>query len=539
MAAEGENGRLLPPHSDRPSYQSIPIGQPRRPSDASDSSFSTSSTSSSTLPSYSWLILSHALGIVPTLLFLAAFTAAALKQPCRLPKPTKCGGEQHLNEDKAAQHCSQLLGPASMLSWSLFLLSVAAFTAAHKVRNLISRLCTLALRLGRACSLASMRSSLPSPRASLTPRVPDETSRYDLLAKNEDDTAATIFSFVSRALFTEGFKILLIVVASAVVLAKTLVDVAGDQDVASSLPASTLRHHSKQQRHVPRFTQLEAQDGRFRIAVWLALGWATAELLSGTVQLFRQLSMYSPTLLDEAGEAFLLGGHGEGGIIEEEDEDDLDVVGGVDLPHSLAQGKAAQQEGEAPSEQGSIYRGQNPGAAALSSARQTLQSQRPRSSSSSSSAASHTPPQLDATAIRRLESQIDRLIAARTRVKLERTLGASLPDLPVAISAVWRLDSALWSTGSVLLLSAAVALGQGVTLFGSGRHRDEEAREGQPRLFPAAADLWITFTVLAALYAVFHSVWRLALASWWVTYPSLLVGLGMVVAGLARWGLVV
>lgn len=159
-------------------------------------------------------------------------------------------------------------------------------------------------------------------------------------------------------------------------------------------------------------------------------------------------------------------------------------------------------------------------------------------------------------ALTRLEDQIDRLVATRTRVKLEQSLGASLPELPVALAALWRLDNALWSVGSLLLLAAGVALGQGDELFSppdlhitgdagdaavsAGRHHGHRHRpQPEQRLFPTLDSLWITFTILTVLYAVFNSVRKLALSRWNITYPSLLVGLALVVAGLARWGLVV
>lgn len=149
-------------------------------------------------------------------------------------------------------------------------------------------------------------------------------------------------------------------------------------------------------------------------------------------------------------------------------------------------------------------------------------------------------------AINRLESQIDRLVAARTRVKLERSLGASLPDLPVVLASLWRLDAALWSVGSLLLISSAVALGQGRELFAPRpldrvadlRHH-RSASTAAPQLFPSLESIAVTFTVLSGLYAIFNSFWKLALASWMITYPSLLVGLGLLLAGLARWDFIV
>lgn len=83
-------------------------------------------------------------------------------------------------------------------------------------------------------------------------------------------------------------------------------------------------------------------------------------------------------------------------------------------------------------------------------------------------------------AIIRLESQIDRLVAARTRVRLECSLGASLPELSVLLAGIWRLDHVLWSAGSLLLLSSAVALGKSYNLF--ARFFPSQDSEAMPTL---------------------------------------------------------
>jgi hypothetical protein len=59
--------------------------------------------------------------------------------------------------------------------------------------------------------------------------------------------------------------------------------------------------------------------------------------------------------------------------------------------------------------------------------------------SSSSISSTSTSDESELSMIAHLEDQIDRLVAARTRVKLEQSLGASLPELPSALAALWRL----------------------------------------------------------------------------------------------------
>jgi hypothetical protein len=99
-------------------------------------------------------------------------------------------------------------------------------------------------------------------------------------------------------------------------------------------------------------------------------------------------------------------------------------------------------------------------------------------------------------------------------------------------------DAALWSIGSLLLLSSSLALAQG-PLFSLGPPRRHDAAAV---LFPSLRSLWVTYVSLSALHATSDAIWKLALPTLgWatVTYGSLLVGIGMVVVGLARWGCVV
>lgn len=226
---------------------------PPRSQDGSNSATSSSSSSSEDepLPSYSFLILAHALGLLPSVVFLVGFAFAALRSPCQLPLAKNHGGAKVGELSK--ERCSELLGARSPLSWSLFLLAVASYTAAHKVRNLISRFCSLLFRVVRVFIVGS-----PS----------ELETRYDVLAKDDDDAATTIFSFVSRALFTEAFKVLVVVLAAALVLGQTFVE---------SLSSS--QGHIKVEKTTGsdiidsiRLSRLDPTDGRFRIAVWLAIG---------------------------------------------------------------------------------------------------------------------------------------------------------------------------------------------------------------------------------------------------------------------------
>ncbi|CAO1621151.1 unnamed protein product [Parajaminaea phylloscopi] len=612
--ALGEEAPLLPSQSSQVSPQ-LRLDLQRRSSCASASTSSRSTSDSSisargdSAPSYPYLILSHVIGLIPSITLLLGFAALTLRIPCHLPLVADNNGND-ANERSQAR-CSALLGPGSWLSWSLYLLAIASYAAAHKVRNLISRFCSLTLRIVRV-SFLGLGSELET--------------RYDVLAKDDDDAATTIFAFVSRALFTEAFKIMLIVAASGLVLGKTYVDSLNAGGQAQSSASDELlvgeRLSTAATHRVAdsiRFSKLDPIDGRFRIAVWLICGWTTTELLSATIQLFRQLAMYAP-LYGPAEDA-----HGMPDTEHSELGDAETPTPHVD--HTYAEHRFADPERQfAPSSrdpedgESSIYRGlqgstrpvggsdvaerqratlsvhrahqledsgRSTPKSTLAKARQRIQRMisHPRSDSVAQRLPEHAdagehndyfgdvarvhdmlPPgprsgtsqdqstisvMAEENAVARLESQIDRLVAARTRVRLEQSLGARLPDLSVLLAGLWRLDHVLWSIGSLLLLSSAVALGQGEHLFepaprphgvafeALGRGSRHHGQLPPAQLFPRLDAIALSFTTVAVLYAVINSVWKLALASWMVTYPSLLVGLGLLVGGLARWGLIV
>lgn len=54
----------------------------------------------------------------------------------------------------------------------------------------------------------------------------------------------------------------------------------------------------------------------------------------------------------------------------------------------------------------------------------------------------------DLALARALEMEMDALLRARARKELQDALGASLPDVPVVLCSLWRVDAALWNWGA-------------------------------------------------------------------------------------------
>lgn len=470
--------------------------------------------------------------------------------------------------------------------------------------------------------------SLISRASALVFRVATQNRAYGKTDQGEDSKSGTILTCALRAAFTEAFRIPLIVTATAVVLAEL-----------------TLRNHNRQQEHTKevvfnplpldpviwavkdnpaiwsgfRWSMLDARDARFRVAVWLALGWGTANFLTGSVKLLRNLTLYTPLYLDEEVQGEVKGGSSVGvGIVDEEavpvspTSNHRDVEGDPRTPGSVYPTHLGGAHSAEPSytheytEGDSIYRGQvpetrkpaihqRPGHSTTGSrfhltrprwlirSKSGRSTRRRRSSSHSGhqasadiaaestaqddyfgavvasgedadDGASDDEAASERSMMVKLEDQIDRLVAARRRVKLEQSLGASLPELPAALAALWRLDDALWSVGSIMLIASAVAIGQGPILStsaGTGNevpsivlhHRKHHStKEATASLWPDLEDIAATYAALSILHSGFNSAFTLALASLgWpvVTYSSLLVGIAIMVAGLARWGLVV
>lgn len=282
----------------------------RRRSVADESGFSF--LEAAPIPSYSSLLFFHALALLPSLFFVGLFAFFTFRVHCHLPPPT----HPNVPEHESFGRCATLLGPQSGLGWSLFLLAIAAYTATHKLRSLLSNFSSLAGRIVR-----NIRS----------------TSYTGLAAadEEEDSKAAVIFSSLSRAAVSEASKALVIVVSAAIVATQdNLVEEVKTAAFSSSGLGSVLDIVDS----IERVT-LNPHDPRLRIVTWLALGWSITDFVRGSVQLYQHLALYAPVYLpladeDEQGGEFWQregGDVGNGGIYEndlgEEDRSaPLDVV---------------------------------------------------------------------------------------------------------------------------------------------------------------------------------------------------------------------
>ncbi|KAK0544195.1 hypothetical protein OC846_005918 [Tilletia horrida] len=127
------------------------------------------------------------------------------------------------------------------------------------------------------------------------------------------------------------------------------------------------------------------------------------------------------------------------------------------------------------------------------------------------------------------------LLAARERADLEDTLGARLDtQVGPALAALWRIDGFVWNLGECLIAAAAVALA-------SAGPPDED---WEYETFPGLTEtpLWPTWLILTAIHTLLSLLWATALPRLGfapVSYSSLLLGLGLTVAGLAWWGVLI
>lgn len=237
----------------------------------------------------------------------------------------------------------------------------------------------------------------------------------------------------------------------------------------------------------------------FARAWWIALGWATAEVVVGIAQAYAQLALYRDVLRGES------------------DGSDFSDAGGPD--------------DSPPDERGALLRGG------------FLRRYLTANSSSPAVPVHPHPHHLARPALRHdrswgesayddpgeyLEAELTQLIALKSRAELEDVYGVPLPNIPVFLSALQRIDAIVLTMGLTLLLASSWA-------------RAVAAHHAPHRVDYGAA-LFDTLPALAAVTAIHASlalVWAVALPRVGVpaaSYAVLLVALGTLFAGLASWG---
>ncbi|KDN35855.1 hypothetical protein K437DRAFT_260283 [Tilletiaria anomala UBC 951] len=157
-------------------------------------------------------------------------------------------------------------------------------------------------------------------------------------------------------------------------------------------------------------------------------------------------------------------------------------------------------------------------------------------------------PELDADEIE--EERFEELLRRRQRDELEDTLGVPLPDVPVTLCLLWRVDGVLFNLGASLIIAAALARGQGplhvrplhsalTSSLQAPQHGDDaHSVPLLPELHTYATSVVVIFLVHSAL----SSIWQLSVPRFGfalVTYSSLIIALALVLIGLAQWGVLV
>lgn len=209
--------------------------------------------------------------------------------------------------------------------------------------------------------------------------------------------------------------------------------------------------------------RLSFRDPRFFVAAWSSMAWALAEFGFGAFQILHQVALYKPADIDD-----------DLGPLSTE----ADVSQAGQFGFSLLSGRPAASNDQ------SQTQGRSNGKARRMSASKALEHARQRlvqplnpdaqqqsygamgsleeaieesededegSDATGSSFSEGTISLLD----QELEEEVERFLVAKERSEVEAVLGVPLPEIPVALCALWRIDAMLWSVGSSVGLSSS------------------------------------------------------------------------------------
>ncbi|CBQ72375.1 conserved hypothetical protein [Sporisorium reilianum SRZ2] len=313
--------------------------------------------------------------------------------------------------------------------------------------------------------------------------------------------------------------------------------------------------------------RLSFRDPRFFVAAWSSIAWALAEFGFGAFQILHQVALYKPadvvddsSALDVDGDALqqqqgraaagqsgfsLLSGH-PGISTDQAPTPERSSGKARRMSASRALEQARQRLVQPLNDSSAASRQQNYGA--MGSLEEAIEDashseavtdddgdEEENSAASGSSFSDATVSLLD----QELEEEVERFLIAKERSEVEAVLGVPLPEIPVALCALWRIDAMLWSIGSSLLLSASFTHAQGA--LGHLSH-DRFDLSRHFHLLPPFDGYGLTFVVLVVLHTIVSSLWATSLPYLGfatTTYASLLFGLAIMVASLARWGLLI
>ncbi|GAC92977.1 hypothetical protein PHSY_000537 [Pseudozyma hubeiensis SY62] len=305
--------------------------------------------------------------------------------------------------------------------------------------------------------------------------------------------------------------------------------------------------------------RLSFRDPRFFVAAWSSIAWALAEFGFGAFQILHQVALYKPVDVEEelktdvadgdrpvAGQSgfSLLSGH-PGANSDRVSTPERSTGKARRMSASRALEQARQRLVQPSTESTAASRQQNYGAmGSLNEAvEEASHSDAVTDDDDESESSRASDSDFSATTIslldQELEEEVERFLVAKERSEVEAVLGVPLPEIPVALCALWRIDAMLWSIGSSLLLSASFTHAQGA--LGHLSH-DRFDLSSHFNLLPPFGGFGITFGVLVILHTIVSSLWATSLplvGFATTTYASLLFGLAIMVASLARWGLLI
>ncbi len=402
---------------------------------------------------YRTLFLKHLLSLLPALTLVVSVGFIARAIPCELPLHKEKGPD-------AADRCDAALH--TMLTLAASTIGAAFWLAGYSLRP-------------AAWFVASYFAAFP-----------------DIGYREIDPTATTIVSIAIQNALSVLLRLGSLAIGYALFIAEAVVNPrVADPDVLHDLSAE--QRPDLAGAAVLRPFRLVATDPRFSIAMWVSLGWAVAETVTGCFQILQQLSLYSPALDAPPAAPF------------QADCAASPSVAGLASPKVLP-GKAElspdfaaqrrplvspeRRPGTSNSAAGRASTTEDP-SAQLEHAREELSKSLhremptygsippstagPASSSGigpSSGAGilkkgAHDSPQapqweygyederglrlgVDADDEELDEETFDEMSKAQQREALENTLGVPLPEVPVALCCLWRLDGVLFNVGATV-----------------------------------------------------------------------------------------
>ncbi|CDU25701.1 uncharacterized protein SPSC_05872 [Sporisorium scitamineum] len=503
--------------------------------------------------SYRKFFFCHVLALVPSLVILIAALLGSLqtRQLCHLEDANQVNASDgHLHSTHSEYHKGQC---RSILDGQL-LASTLALGLVGWLASYTSRKACLAFadRFIPRLFSSSLSILFRSPRFQLP------TSEHG----PGKDTVIVTVAIAMQVLIAESLRVLSFYWACCILV--TALYLYPIQERYSHRPDVLLQVSSNS---VPDWAwRLSFRDPRFFVAAWSSIAWALAEFGFGAFQILHQVALYRPADVGDDTSGFLVDGDALQQGRATAGQSGFSLLSGhpgvsteqVPTPERSS-GKARRMSASRAFEQArqrlvqplndSLATSRQQDYGAMGSLEEAVEDgslseaitddddddDEESSAASGSSFSDTTVSLLD----QELEEEVERFLIAKERSEVEAVLGVPLPEIPVALCALWRVDAMLWSIGSSLLLSASFTHAQGA--LGRLSH-DRFDLSRHFHLLPPFDGYGITFVVLVVLHTIVSSLWATSLPYLGfatTTYASLLFGLAIMVASLARWGLLI